>query len=190
MISIGWVGSHACAGTDITNAPLKQNAATPKAKPEARISLLPLVSLHGRSFRRLGVKSSPLRASYLVQIKSQIADSSIHGCNRLRLLRTEADLLGVFAAQQVSRAPNQQFNHAIPVTLTRRLLLLLQTRECEFRSTWSEPFDPRSQSQFQYSRDCRYGWADGEFDAAGVGKKLNAAECRNRRRKFGCGGRI
>jgi hypothetical protein len=48
-----------------------------------------------------------LWASYPVQIKSQIADSSKRACNRLRRLRAEADLLGVFAAQQVSRAITQ-----------------------------------------------------------------------------------
>src|SRR6188508_2851882 len=55
IISIGWVGSHACAGIDIATAPLKQNAATPKALLVIRISLLPSVLLRGRSLRRLGV---------------------------------------------------------------------------------------------------------------------------------------
>src|SRR5262245_21995019 len=103
MISIGWVGSHACAGNTIATALPKQSAATPKALLVVRISLLPSVLLRGRSLRRLGMNSSPLRASYPVRIKSQIADSPIRGCNRLRPLRTEADLLGIFAAQQAMR---------------------------------------------------------------------------------------
>src|SRR4029079_16946480 len=104
MISIGWVGSHACAGIDIATAPPKQSAATPKVLLVFRISLLPSVFCAAGLYAGSAFNSSPLWASYPVQIKSQIADSPIRACNRLRRLRAEADLRGVFAAQHVSRA--------------------------------------------------------------------------------------
>src|SRR5215510_12011321 len=120
MISIGWVGSHACAGNTIATALPKQSAATPKALLVVRISLLPLVLLHGRSLRRLGMNSSPLRASYPVRIKSQIPDSPIRGRNRLRLLRTEADFTGHFCSATSTALATQHCNHWIAMTLTRR----------------------------------------------------------------------
>jgi hypothetical protein len=68
MISIGWVGSHACAGIDIATAPPKQSAATPKVLLVFRISLLPLVLLCAAglyagsrySITLVGIVSSPV----------------------------------------------------------------------------------------------------------------------------------